>query len=222
MKLYVETNHDYTEVINLSTVQQNLTYFEVELVDPVFEFNKLKGYKIELVEAGVYHLKFDQEKYNAFIEAQKKEQAIKDGEALMEELKEQAILESASDKNAYVMRYMYDEWMPDTDYRVDDREFYKDNLYKCKQNHTSQAEHTPDLVPALWDLINPDDTKGTKENPIEVPEPFSSMIYIKGKYYLEDGKIYLMNREGMSDGEEISLTFKPSALINVYFALVEE
>ncbi len=47
------------------------------------------------------------------------------------------------------------------------------------------------------------------------------MVYVKGKYYLEDDKKYLMNRQGMEDGEEISLTFKPSQLIGQYFKLVE-
>ena len=74
----------------------------------------------------------------------------------------------------------------------------------------------------MWNLVNGDETKGTLENPIEIPEPFSSMVYAKGKYYEENNDIYLMNRAGMRDSEEISLTYKPSQLVNHYFQLVTD
>ena len=78
------------------------------------------------------------------------------------------------------------------------------------------------MIPALWDIIAPDDPDlGTIDNPIPVPENFSSMVYVKGKYYLEDGVIYLMNSAQLEDGEEISLTYKPSALVGIYFKVVE-
>ena len=80
---------------------------------------------------------------------------------------------------------------------------------------------TPDLIPALWDIINGDSEKGTIGNPIIIPEVVSSMEYEYGKYYLEDGVLYLMNREGMKEGDKISLTFKPSQLVGHYFKVVE-
>ena len=75
-------------------------------------------------------------------------------------------------------------------------------------------------MPALWDIINPDKNNGTIDNPIVVPETVSSMVYVKGKYYLEGDTLYLMNRQGMNDGDEISLTYKPSQLIGHYFEVV--
>ena len=131
-------------------------------------------------------------------------------------------LNTIDDADAYEVRALYDEWKPDTYYEVGNRRQYDDNLYKCKQTHTSQSQYTLDLIPALWDIIAPDDPDlGTIDNPIPVPENFSSMVYVKGKYYLEDGVIYLMNSAQLEDGEEISLTYKPSALVGIYFKVVE-
>lgn len=36
------------------------------------------------------------------------------------------------------------------------------------------------------------------------------MEYVKGKYYKEGEVLYLMNRDGMEDGDKVSLTYKPS------------
>ena len=227
-KIYVETSETTGGVLNISTQPMGSIYQEVILKDPAINFDKLPGYEVIFTNSE-YCLVFNQEKYDAYIAEQKKEEALKEGEELMENLTVQTILAKATDEEAYVMRYMYDEWAPKTKYAVGDRRRFGDNLYKCKQAHTSEEgpdrtpDRTPDKLPALWDLIAPDDpTLGTKDNPIIIPEPFSSMVYVKGKYYQEDGMLYLMNRQGMEDGEEISLTFKPSQLVGLYFEVVTE
>ena len=149
------------------------------------------------------------------------------GNELLNDIQEDLALKYATDKEAYIMRYLYDPWKADTKYEIGDRRLYKDTLYICKQAHTSQAQHTPDLVPALWDIINGDSEKGTIDNPIIVPEVVSSMEYEYGKYYLEDTKIYLCKRAGVPNpesmyGQKVSLTFKPSQLIGHYFEIVEK
>ena len=45
---------------------------------------------------------------------------------------------------------IYPAWEIGTAYAVNDRKRYGANLYKCVQAHTSQADWTPDAVPALW------------------------------------------------------------------------
>ena len=45
---------------------------------------------------------------------------------------------------------IYPVWEIGTAYAVNDRRRYGANLYKCVQAHTSQADWTPDAVPALW------------------------------------------------------------------------
>lgn len=221
MKVYVKLNNDNI-ISAYSTVNIDGTFNEVEQVEETFNTAKLQGYYI-IFENEVNKLKFDESKYQSYLNEQKKEQAIQEGEKLAYELLNKAILDNATDEQAYVMRYKYEEWKTKTKYEVGDRRLYNDNLYKCKQAHTSEEgpNRTPYKLPALWDLINPDDTKGDIDNPIPIPELFSSMVYIKGKYYLEDSKKYLMNREGMEDGEEISLVYKPSQLVGHYFKLVE-
>ena len=47
------------------------------------------------------------------------------------------------------------------------------------------------------------------------------MEYIKGKYYAENESIYLMNRQGMAEGESITLYYLPSQLVGQYFEIVE-
>lgn len=221
-KVYIETSESTGGVLNISTQPWGSIYQEVILKDPAINFDKLLGYEV-IFTNNEYYLEFNQEKYDAYITEQKKEEALKEGEELMKNLTVQTILDNATDKQAYIMRYKYEEWAPKTKYEVGDRKRYGDILYKCKQEHTSEEgpNRTPDKLPALWDAINDDESKGTLENPIPVQDPFSSMTYVKGKYYIEDGKIYLMSRDGMEDGEEISLTYKPSQLVGHYFTLIE-
>ena len=60
---------------------------------------------------------------------------------------------------------------------------------------------------------------GTLEDPIPAA---ANLEYVKGKYYIENDVIYLMNRAGMADGETVVLQFVPSQLIGQYFEVVTE
>lgn len=96
-------------------------------------------------------------------------------------------------------------------------------LYKCQQEHTSQPGWEPGVAPSLWVLVETGEQEGTKEDPIPVPDTVTTagMEYEKGKYYSEGGTVYLMNRQGMSDGEKVTLYFPPSALVGQYFEISE-
>ena len=96
---------------------------------------------------------------------------------------------------------------------------YQDNgkLYKCIQPHTTQADWRPESTPALWTLIDVTHA-GTIDDPIPA---VAGMEYTKGLYYIEDGVIYLMNREGMAEGETITLHYLPSQLVGQYFAKIK-
>ena len=96
---------------------------------------------------------------------------------------------------------------------------YQDNgkLYKCIQPHTTQADWRPESTPALWTLIDVTHA-GTIDDPIPA---VAGMEYTKGLYYIEDGVIYLMNRQGMAEGESITLYYLPSQLVGQYFEVVE-
>lgn len=90
---------------------------------------------------------------------------------------------------------------------------YGGKLYKVIQAHTTQADWTPDKTPDLYVLVDVTHA-GTIDDPIPA---VAGMEYTKGLYYIEDGTIYLMNREGMAEGESIVLQFLPSALAGQYF-----
>lgn len=220
--VYVQTNETFGEVINISLLNLRTNCTEAILDDPLIDLSKLNRYTLQRNEMdGKMHLILDEDHYMNIVKEKEKVDAIKAGKEKEKELRSNIILEMASDKDAYTMRYLYDEWMPDQTYITGDRKLYNDLLYKSKQDHISQSQYPPNLIPALWDIITDENTnQGTIENPIIVPETVSSMVYVKGKYYKEADTIYLMNREGMSDGEEISLTFKPSQLVGHYFKVV--
>lgn len=91
-------------------------------------------------------------------------------------------------------------------------------LYKTSTPHTFSEEWKPSQATAsIWTIINVEHA-GTLEDPIPAAV---NMEYVKGKYYIEEGVIYLMNREGMADGESIVLQHMPSQLVGHYFEVVE-
>lgn len=48
---------------------------------------------------------------------------------------------------------VFEEWVYPKAYAVGKIVRYSENLYKCIQAHTSQADWTPDITPALWNKI---------------------------------------------------------------------
>ena len=111
---------------------------------------------------------------------------------------------------------MYPSWSAGIAVSEGQRYQYNDRLYKVIQAHTTQADWTPDITPAMWTVIDEEHT-GTIDDPIPA---VVNMEYTKGLYYIEDGIIYLMNRQGMADGEKITLAYIPSLLVGHYFEVV--
>lgn len=111
---------------------------------------------------------------------------------------------------------MYPLWSAGITVSEGQRYQYNYRLYKVIQAHTTQADWTPDITPAMWTVIDVDHT-GTIDDPIPA---VANMEYTKGLYYIEDGVIYLMNRQGMADGEKITLAYLPSQLVGHYFEVV--
>ena len=58
--------------------------------------------------------------------------------------------ESLPDEDALEAVELFPIWATDTVYATDERVSYGDKLYRCVQAHTSQADWTPDVTPALW------------------------------------------------------------------------
>ena len=121
-----------------------------------------------------------------------------------------------SDNQALKYTAMYPLWAVGIAVTEGQRYQYNDRLYKVIQAHTTQADWTPDITPAMWTVIDEEHT-GTIDDPIPA---VVNMEYTKGLYYIEDGIIYLMNRQGMADGEKITLAYLPSQLVGHYFEVV--
>ena len=126
------------------------------------------------------------------------------------------IVSTFDDENAVKVIDLYPAWKESIAVAVGERYQYNGRLYKVVQAHTTQADWTPDITPSLWVVIDVEHS-GTLEDPIPA---VASMEYIKGKYYIENGTIYLMNRQGMADGESIVLHYTPSQLVGQYFEVV--
>ena len=127
------------------------------------------------------------------------------------------IVSTFTDENAVKVIDLYPVWTVGISVAKDSRYQYNGKLYKCVQAHTTQADWTPNVTPALWTVIDVAHA-GTIDDPIPAS---AGMEYIKGLYYIEDGVIYLMNRQGMAEGETITLHYLPSQLVGQYFEVVE-
>ena len=101
-------------------------------------------------------------------------------------------VQSLDDADALECVTLYEKWSPDSvEYPEGKKVRHKGKLYKAKQTHTSQASWSPDIATSLFDVIN-EVNAGTKDDPI----PYSAgMVLENGKYYSEDGVVYLCNRD---------------------------
>ena len=128
--------------------------------------------------------------------------------------------QSLTDAQALDVQAIYPDWSGDgVAYTKDYKVQHDGVLYKCVQDHESQSDWAPGVAPSLWTAIASDSNTGTKDNPIPVPDTVTTagMEYTRGKYYSYVGKTYLMNRQGMADGDSIILYFAPNALVGQYF-----
>lgn len=62
-----------------------------------------------------------------------------------------------SDEQALENIYLYPQWEADKAVQVGERYRYGDTLYKCVQAHTTHADWTPDVTPALWVVVSLDE-----------------------------------------------------------------
>ena len=103
-------------------------------------------------------------------------------------------VQSLEDKDALECICLYEKWNGDgVQYTAGKRVQYNGELYKVKDGmgHTSQADWSPDVAVSLFEKIN-ETNSGTKVDPIPYSE---NMVLENGKYYIEDGIIYLCNRD---------------------------
>lgn len=125
-----------------------------------------------------------------------------------------------TDEQAANAPMLYPAWTVGEAVNVGDRRYYEPTkrLYKVRQAHTTQADWTPDITPALWTVIDVEHA-GTIDDPIPASR---GMEYTYGLYYLdpEDGKLYICQRTGEAAGGKITLQYLPHELVGHYFTEV--
>lgn len=123
-----------------------------------------------------------------------------------------------SDEEKLEIACVYPKWTVAHNYKTGDvikyitEEDKEPTLYEVIQDHTSQADWLPTQAASLYKVICADDTQGTLENPITA---VSNMEYFSGKYYIEDGALYLCTRDS-----GVPLQHLPSQLVGNYFIAV--
>lgn len=100
--------------------------------------------------------------------------------------------DAATDETALEAVDIYPEWKPDTDYTVDGLRYaWEGKLYLIRQAHRSQAQYTPDIAPALYELVVVGHS-GTADDPI----PYEiGMAISEGLYYIENNIRYKCTRD---------------------------
>ena len=97
-----------------------------------------------------------------------------------------------TDEQAVKAPRLYPTWAAGLAVKAGDRLYYSgtDRLYKVVSDHTTQADWTPDAVPALYTVIDVAHS-GTQDDPI----PYNgNMALTEGLYYTQGGVTYLCNR----------------------------
>lgn len=124
------------------------------------------------------------------------------------------------DETAATVPSLFTPWTVGEAVNVGDRRYYATRLYKVVQAHTTQADWTPDVTPALWAVVGDPGQAGTIDDPITAAR---GMEYTYGLYYFdpEDGKTYLCERIGEAEGGKIILQYLPHELIGQYFSAAE-
>lgn len=90
------------------------------------------------------------------------------------------------------MAVLFDSWKIDTPYSVGIIVRYQENLYKCVQAHTSQADWTPSATPALWARIS----DPTQEWPEWIQPTGAHDAYAKGDKVSHNGKHWVSDVDG--------------------------
>lgn len=166
----------------------------------------LTGIDISGIRMGAYkwdgeQLTFDNARYTALErreaaaerEAAKivaKEEAVKEVQAAL--ITEQINTLSVDDSTALRWKVLYPEWSPDSVlYYKDVKVQFDDKLFKCRQEHTSQANYSPDRTASLWTEINE-----THSGAVDDPIPYNGNMALENeKYYTQYDVKYKCTRD---------------------------
>ena len=132
-------------------------------------------------------------------------------------LQNNATSKTITDNQIFSCKELLPIWEAGLPVEVDHCYTYQDKVYRVRQAHTTQADQTPDITPALWAVIDVTHA-GTIEDPIPAAR---NMEYEYGKFYFdpEDSNTYLCTRFGEEEGNKVTLAYLPHELIGQYFEI---
>lgn len=194
--VYVKVGVDMNDIQIISSGWTADTQTQFVLDDDVVDFSKANGYVGYTSDDGENHLKFDQDKYNAYIKEQQKQKAMEEGQKMQAELQQSSVLSYATNEQAFIMRYLYPEWSGESiSYNKNDRFMYHNKFYKVLQNHTSQANWTPDTASSLYvEIIDPAEEWPEFKQPTGAHDAYAkdAKVTFEGKHYksLIDANVY--------------------------------
>ena len=188
MHAYVRMDYVSKNILSISSFYSPESDMKVILDKDTVDFTKMYAYFVYTGEDGQPHLRFDEDKYNDILKEQERQEQIVKGEQLKQELQERAILDYASDEDAYTMRYLYPEWLGNgLTYKTNDRLMYNDKFYKVLQAHTSQSDWTPDTASSLYvEIADPSNEYPEFKQPTGAHDAYAkgSKITFEGKKYV--------------------------------------
>ena len=104
MYAFVRMDYVSKNILSISSFYSPESDMKVILDEDNVDFTKMYAYFVYTGEDGQPHLRFDEDKYNDILKEQERQEQIVKGEQLKQELQERAILDYASDEDAYTMR----------------------------------------------------------------------------------------------------------------------
>lgn len=99
-------------------------------------------------------------------------------------------VEGVDDEVAVNIPALFDPWTVGETVAADARRYFKAKVYKCIQGHTTQADWTPDVTPALWKEVSLEDW------PEFVQPTGAHDAYNKGDKVSYNGKHYVSAIDG--------------------------
>lgn len=184
MKLYVQLDETYTQVLSVSTTEDDIHAHEVE-ADATINLSKLEGYKIEAID-GVNHLVFDEEQFNTSIENHALDREHANAEKLLANMMRYEFLQKADDETAFELKTLYPAFAVGASQTKGMKLQYNGKLYKviAETPFAATAEWTPDAATSLYVEIS------GEEYP-EFVAPSGANPFMKGDKVSENGKKYI-------------------------------
>lgn len=108
-----------------------------------------------------------------------------------------------TDDEAYTAPQLFPQWGL-KQYTTGDRVQYNERLYKCLQNHTAQADWTPDTAVSLWvEVSDPSVEFPDWKQPTGAQDAYNKgdKVTYNGKHYISDvdGNVWAPDVYGWSE-----------------------